>query len=114
RVDAPGGPGDATPGGKKQVRARGVTDASGTYGSPNPLGANGTRARGEDSGSERIFYGIADVLGRDRARYSGKRVAVVGSGHSAFDVLIDLAELARTAPRTGIVWVVRRPFADTK
>src|SRR4029077_2854302 len=58
----------------------------------------------------RIHYGIADPLGSDRARYAGKRVLVVGSGHSAFDVLIDLAEL----PGTPITWLVRRPFADAK
>ena len=78
--------------------ARAVIDASGTYESPNPLGANGLPAIGEASLSERIFYGIPDVLGRDRARYAGRRVLVVGSGHSAFNVLLDLAALAEDEP----------------
>jgi hypothetical protein len=78
------------------------------------LGASGTPARGEAQASDRIFYGIADVLGRDRARYAGGRVVVVGSGHSAFDVLIDLARLAETESGTTITWLVRRPFADSK
>jgi len=100
----------ATPRGEEQLLARAVIDASGTYGVPNPLGASGVLARGEAAAAARIHYGIADPLGRDRARYEGKRVLVVGSGHSAFDVLIDLAEL----PSTSITWLVRRPFADAK
>ena len=100
----------STPEGERVVLARAVVDASGTYGSPNPLGASGVLARGEAGAAARIHYGIADPLGRDRARYEAKRVLVVGSGHSAFDVLIDLAEL----PGTPITWLVRRPFADAK
>ena len=97
---------------QQDLLARAVIDASGTYGIPNPLGASGTPALGESESAQRIHYGIADPLGRDRARYAGKRVAVVGSGHSAFDVLIDLAELGREG--TAITWIVRRPFADAK
>ena len=100
----------ATPDGETQVLARAVIDASGTYGLPNPLGASGVPAAGEAALAARIHHGIADPAGRDRALYEGRRVLVVGSGHSAFDVLIDLAEL----PETRITWLVRRPFADTK
>jgi thioredoxin reductase len=99
-----------TPAGEQQLLARAVIDASGTYGIPNPLGASGVLARGEAALADRIHYGIADPLGRQRARYVGKHVLVVGSGHSAFDVLIDLAQL----PATPITWLVRRPFADAK
>ena len=100
----------ATPQGERVILARAVIDASGTYGIPNPLGASGVLARGEAAAARRIHYGIADPLGRDRDRYAGKRVLVVGGGHSAFDVLIDLAQL----PGTPITWLVRRPFADAK
>ncbi len=100
----------STPNGEQQILARAVIDASGTYGIPNPLGASGVLARGEAAAADRIHYGIADPVGRDRARYAGQRVLVVGSGHSAFDVLIDLAEL----PDTAITWLVRRPLADAK
>ena len=45
----------------------------------------------------------------DRERYAGKRVlVVVGSGHSAFNALLELAELADQAPGTEITWAVRR------
>jgi hypothetical protein len=36
-------------------------------------------------------------------------VLVVGSGHSAFNALIDLVDLAAAAPGTSITWAVRRP-----
>jgi len=36
---------------------------------------------------------------------------VVGSGHSAFNVLIDLVDLSAEAPGTSIVWAVRRTGA---
>jgi hypothetical protein len=100
-----------TPGGEEAILARAVIDASGTYLSPNPLGADGTRARGEAGIGDRVFYGIPDVLGARRDRYAGRRVAVVGSGHSALNTLLDLAELAVAAPGTRITWIVRRPPA---
>lgn len=97
-----------TAAGEESVLASAVIDASGTYGAPNPLGANGLPALGEAQCQSRIFYGIPDVLGTERARYAGRSVAVVGSGHSAFNALLDLTQLAATAPATTITWVVRR------
>ena len=95
-------------GGEDEILARAVIDASGTWRTPNPLGASGVAALGEAAAAERIAYGIPDVLGAARQRYANKNVLVVGSGHSAFNVLLDLAELARDAPSTSITWVVRR------
>jgi len=95
-------------GGEELLRASAVIDASGTSGTPNPLGASGLPALGERALADRIFYGIPDALGPQRARYAGKRVLVVGSGHSAFNALLDLATLAREAPGTQVIWAVRR------
>jgi NAD(P)-binding Rossmann-like domain len=92
----------------ERVLARAVIDASGTYTRPNPAGAGGVAAEGEREAADRIHYGIPDVLGRDRARYAGKRTLVAGSGHSAFNALLELAALAERAPGTEIVWAVRR------
>jgi thioredoxin reductase len=116
REDAPFALTVATPTGERQILARAVIDTSGTYTLPNPIGASGTFAGGEAAAAARIFYGIPDVLGAARARYTGRRVLVVGAGHSAFDVLIDLAALAEREPREPmtITWVVRRPFVDSK
>ena len=95
-------------GGTERLLARAVIDASGTWRSPNPMGAGGVEAEGEGEAAARTVYGIPDVFGRDRARYAGKRVLVVGSGHSAFNALLDLAGLKREAPATEIVWAIRR------
>jgi hypothetical protein len=98
-----------TPAGDEEdILARAVIDASGTWRTPNPLGGDGRAALGEQAATERIAYGIPDVLGRARARYVGKRVLVVGSGHSAFNVLLDLAQPAQQEPHTSITWIVRR------
>jgi thioredoxin reductase len=93
---------------EEDILAKAVIDASGTYTSPNPLGGSGLPALGENENAGRIFYGIPDVLGAERSRYAGKRVMVVGSGHSAFDVLLDLVELVEAEPDTAITWVVRK------
>ena len=98
-----------TPSGTEQdLLARAVIDASGTYTHPNALGANGTPALGEATASDRVFYGIPDVLEAQRARYARRRVAVVGSGHSAFNTILDLVDLAEVEPATRIAWIVRR------
>src|SRR4029453_14303022 len=68
----------------------------------------GLPALGEAACRNRIFYGIPDVLGTERTRYAGRSVAVVGSGHSAFNALLDLAQLAALEAATTITWVVRR------
>jgi hypothetical protein len=94
-----------------EITATAVLDASGTWTTPNPLGANGVPARGERSAAERFRYGIPDVLGADRARYANKRIAVAGGGHSAANVLLDLAALRPDAPGTEITWLLRRPDA---
>lgn len=90
-------------------RARAVIDATGTWNSPNPVGANGLPAVGEEDAASRIFYGIPDVLGRHRHRYAGRKTLVVGAGHSAANALLYLAELARGVPGTQLVWSVRTP-----
>jgi thioredoxin reductase len=101
-----------TPAGEEVLMARAVIDASGTYDSPNPLGADGTEAPGETDVRDRVFYGIPEVLRHHRSRYAGRRVAVVGSGHSALNTLLDLDELVVAEPTTRITWIVRRPPSD--
>ena len=91
----------------KMVRADAVIDASGSWFSPNPAGANGLAAIGEQQAADRIAYGMPDALGKDRPRYAGKTVAVLGAGHSAVGTLTDLAKLAETAPATNPIWLLR-------
>jgi thioredoxin reductase len=95
--------------GGKSLQADAIIDASGTWLRPNPAGANGLPARGEtaDAVARHVEYGMPDVLGAARARYAGKRVAVLGAGHSAVGTLIDLVRLAETSPETKVSWLVR-------
>ena len=90
------------------LEAKAVIDASGTWASPNPAGADGLPAIGERQAADRIVYGIPDVLGALRSRYAGRTTMVVGSGHSALNALIELAELKASAPGTNILWVMRK------
>lgn len=92
-----------------ELRAKAVIDATGTWNTPNPVGASGLPAIGERGAADRIFYGIPDVLGAQRGRYAGKKTLVVGAGHSAANTLLALAELARQAPQTTLAWSVRSP-----
>ena len=80
--------------GGETIEARAVIDASGTWRRPNPAGSGGIDAAGEREHRDRIAYGIPDVAGKERQRYAGKRILVVGSGHSAFNVVLDLLALA--------------------
>lgn len=93
--------------GPKTLRADAIIDASGTWSTPNAAGANGLAAIGEQAARARMAYAMPDVLGKDRARYAGKTVAVLGSGHSAVGSLIELAALKARAPETQVIWLVR-------
>lgn len=96
-----------TTNGPREFLAGAVIDASGTWSQPNPLGANGIPAFGEMELAKNISYGMPDVAGIARLRYAGKRVLVVGSGHSAVGNLLALVELAEEVPLTQIVWAIR-------
>ncbi len=93
---------------EQTIEARAVIDASGTWSMPNPAGADGWPAIGETEAADRIATGLPDILGVDRATYAGRTTAVIGSGHSALNVLIELAALRRSVPETRIVWVLRK------
>ena len=93
---------------EQRVRARAVIDTSGTWFSPNPMGIDGFPVPGERAAADRIAYGIPDVLGAERDRYAGRRVLVVGSGHSAINVVLDLLTLQEEEPDTRVVWALRR------
>ena len=93
--------------GPESLRADAVIDATGTWLAPNPAGADGRPAMGEREVQDRLAYGMPDVLGRDRGRYAGRSVAVLGAGHSAIGTLIDLARLKDEVPATEFVWLLR-------
>lgn len=89
------------------LHARAVIDASGTWGSPNPMGLDGLPVEGEDAARRAglLTAGLPDVLA-DPA-YAGAHTLVVGGGHSAMNVVLDLLRLRERAPRTRITWALR-------
>ena len=96
-----------SPDGVEEIRAQAVIDATGTWSQPNPLGSHGLPALGEAENADHIAYGMPDIGGADRLRYAGRKVLVVGAGHSAAGNLIALATLAEQDTQTHIVWAVR-------
>lgn len=94
-----------------EVIARAVIDASGTSHSSNSLSSDGLDPLGLAEVADRVTGPLPDVLGRDRARFAGRRVAVVGAGHSAANTLLALSQLAAEEPSTRVVWLVRNDVA---
>ena len=88
-----------------------VLDCTGTYGTPNPIGAGGIPAPGERWLGDRLIRHVPDVLGKDRARFARRRVLLVGAGLSAATAAVALAELGAAQPATQVVWAVRRRLA---
>ncbi|MFG6503136.1 FAD-dependent oxidoreductase [Microbacterium sp. P05] len=92
-----------------RLEARAVLDASGTWSSPNPAGADGLPALGEKASADLLSYRIPDF--RDREGFEGKHTVVVGSGHSAVTAVLALARMARRDPDTTVTWALRRAVA---
>jgi thioredoxin reductase len=103
------------PGGvQARSTARAVIDASGTWGQPNPAGADGLPAHGEPAAADAGLLSYLPPTPAQVTALAGGHIVVVGSGHSAMTTVIDLAQLAREAPGTRISWVLRRgPAAGT-
>ncbi|MEV0879452.1 FAD-dependent oxidoreductase [Micromonospora echinofusca] len=93
--------------GGEEILARAVVDASGTWGTPNVLGASGLPAHGERDAARYLEHALPDVLGADRDRFAGRHTLVVGAGHSASNTLLSLAELAAEQPGTEVTWAIR-------
>ncbi len=89
------------------VLAAAVLDASGTWGRPNPLGAAGLPAVGEEQAGPWSTGPLPDVLGADRARFAGRHALVLGMGHSAANTLLALTRLQAEEPGTRVTWVIR-------
>lgn len=101
-------------GAEERITARAVVDASGTWSTPSPIGGDGLPALGERTAGEHISYRVPDLKDPAvRARYAGKRTAVIGSGASAFTALAYLADLSKEAPGTHAVWVLRRGISGS-
>ncbi|MET9322388.1 FAD-dependent oxidoreductase [Streptomyces sp. NPDC003038] len=99
---------------EERLLARAVIDASGTWSTPSPIGGDGLPALGEPAAADRVSYRIPDLKDPAvRARYAGKRTAVIGSGASAFTALAYLADLAKEESATHAVWILRRGISGS-
>ncbi|MFJ8567594.1 NAD(P)-binding domain-containing protein [Streptomyces sp. NPDC093514] len=99
---------------EERIFARAVIDASGTWSTPGPAGGSGLAALGEKAASDRISYRVPDLKDPAvRARYAGKRIAVIGSGASAFTALAYLADLAKDEQGTHALWILRRGISGS-
>src|SRR6202521_1494537 len=94
-------------GGGWSEHADAVIDAPGTFAHPNSLGDGGIPAPGEWQLAAEIRRAIPD-LARDAADWAGRTVLLVGAGASAQTAARGLAELARSAPGTRVIWALRR------
>ncbi|URN96306.1 MAG: FAD-dependent oxidoreductase [Candidatus Pristimantibacillus lignocellulolyticus] len=89
------------------VVARAVIDASGTWGNPNPAKSNGVWLPSEKQLLDDIEYGIPNIA-KEKSLYAGRKIAVIGSGHSAINSLIQLCEVIKEYPDTVIYWLIRK------
>ncbi|WP_217704347.1 NAD(P)-binding domain-containing protein [Aquimarina sp. TRL1] len=92
----------------RYYQAKAIIDATGTWNQQNPIGSGGVFAEGEQALTDHIFYGIPNVRSNHLERYKNKNIAVVGGGHSAINVLLDLAEIQKKYPDTKLNWILRK------
>jgi hypothetical protein len=99
----------ATRGGREEIHTADlVLDATGTFGQHRWLGDGGIPAPGERAALARIDYRPPDLAGARAREYAGRRILLVGSGHSAATSAVALASLVRRDPRTRVLWAYRR------
>lgn len=80
-----------------------IIDATGTWSSPNPGKSSQTWLPDEKQLADRITYRIPNHL-KDQAMFKGKHIAVIGSGHSAIQSLLELTQIEDIR----ITWIIRR------
>ncbi len=89
--------------GEEIAEADVLIDCSGTYGNHNWMGNGNIPALGELELGGQIAYTLQDLLGEKREQYSGRRVLLIGSGHSAATALEALTQL----PDTSVTWIAQ-------
>jgi len=91
----------------KTYKASAIIDATGTWGHFNPAVSHGVWLPSEKAASHKINYMIPNVIDNS-SRYSNKRIAVVGGGHSAINSLLQLVKLKEDYAQTEITWILRK------
>jgi cation diffusion facilitator CzcD-associated flavoprotein CzcO len=89
----------------EKVNASAIIDASGTWQNPNPPYADGVWL--DSSIRDSVHTNIPAVQQQPEV-FINKHTVVIGSGHSALNTLLNLAELKENHPSTKISWILRR------
>jgi len=93
-----------------------VFDASGVYSQANWAGTAGMPAPGERRLNERIARHLCDFDGEDIKQWNGKKILLIGHGHSAANAVVALSHVLKKNPATQLSWVVRsdktKPVAE--
>jgi thioredoxin reductase len=98
-----------TKGDESTAEADVVLDCTGTYGQPRWLGESGIPAVGETAARPQVAGGLEDILGKDRPKYAGKTVMVIGAGYTAATHVCRLGELAANHAEQWTIWLARGP-----
>jgi thioredoxin reductase len=98
-------------GSEKIYTADAVIDCSGVV-DHRWAGQGGMPALGEERHAAEIEYGLIDLAASgETEKYAGKRVLLIGAGHSAATNALTLASLT---PRPQVIWMTRRePLASS-
>lgn len=86
-----------------RIEAKAVIDASGTWSHPNPINTDNVWTLEEKVLQDHIYYGIPNTA-TIRGKYSDKRVAVIGGGHSAINTILELTESGSQE----LYWIMRK------
>jgi hypothetical protein len=95
-----------TPHGEETLEAEAIIDASGTYGLPVLIGGGGIPACGERAVGARAIRALGALHERLQS-LGGRKILLVGHGHSAANAILQLACLAENTPGTRVVWATR-------
>ena len=64
---------------------------------------------GETAARSQVAGGLEDILGKDRPKYGGKTVLVVGGGYSAATHVCRLGDLSASHAEQWTIWLARGP-----
>ncbi len=91
--------------GERTLEAETVLDASGVYDTPAAVGTGGVPAPGERACASRLIRDLG-ALADQLSQLAGRRVLLIGHGHSAASAI---AVLERLTPAPAVTWAVRSP-----
>ena len=95
-------------GAEERIEASAVIDASGTWRTPSPAGADGLPALGESAAFDAGLLEHRMPAIEEVNALAGQHLVVVGNGHSAATTIGILSRVAKREPGTRITWVLRR------